>query len=1495
MLRRGILYIIVLCITFSVAFTIGYKSNQDNLITNTIATDQIAIVNNDQAVETEEGQYLFGDFFIDYVNQYYSDDYDFIITNSNDAKQGLVSGKYGAEIIIPSNFTKSLLSYEEQKPDSTEISYIVNSDLSDQNYKAIDHFLNELLTNYRTDIAYMYVFAIFDDLHYTQGNLNVLEDNLLPVFEFIDLVHNTDITKEHKLELIEENTDITFEELDTSTINETISSVQSGVTENVTITKEATNNTILELSQNLSTYQESNDSLLASLTSENVDDKLQPETSSELEGIGEESEQINTLTDLVNAVDFTEVEQTDFTSNFEQIIQTNLTTNQQFFSLDQLVEQLVTDSSTLNSNLAAYTSTTFYRDFVNLVAARTNYYEQSQAIETCLASGSDSEARTCVQKHINAFESSYNNYNTYLQDLVDEASYHDDLSDYLNKFIGTVESTSSEEETNNSTEELDGLTSFNANVTQSAKDKNDQSDQEQVELSEDLVLNDLSITSTGGMQSTGQALITFDAVSDINHDLTIKVDNQVNIADYHLEQITGSKLAINQVGKQVNISNIVTGHYQLLIDIERETSDNSSLDLSSSFGQVSVNFPLETNGLLLDVEYGDGQVNYLISNETTKAINELNITNNLLSDLTINELQVDGKATDYQLDGEKLTITLANPLEVGQSVNLRINYNDYQASTLVIKQVMTINEQEFSDLLITNTIRLAGAVAITDADNMAIGEDSALEYALSNTSDQSYQVSQLVFTISSETSELSIDEEQISILVDDTLQSVGVRNDNGEITLNFASPVTINPESTITLNVPVSISDNSAGLKQTIITVGLQQMQVDNDELIKFGLQTKTLVQLVIPDIGDVAVEYYVDAAVCGEAMNDLSACNLEAGDTVVRKVKINNPNPSSVSNLLVSDDILTSGHITTTSDNTSYELDQLAGDNQAVGEPSSSDEIETTITSDGPQYLVSIPGQSQGIITQELSVSDNIEEVSEFENTIIVNNQASDQDLFQAKQTLSFVPVKLAIKDVEIIDQDGDDLISPNEQVIARVTIRNEAMRASIPQQSVTVSSNDLVDVQAISVVNEANRNVKFSQSGDSVIIDKKLGAGKERIITFNLSFKDFTASDSFSGSVNFSLRQGLEAKLDDEYEWIYSSQVLDYRALALALMQGSIHTSDEINYHNAISNGQSFSQIYSELITAYQQIDYLSGSNNSLLSASQNMANGLLSAEELASIQGEIGAGLNPTTTCSNAGAAICQTVHLYQALIIDQVANDEEYHKMQAEFATSGESFTNELTSINDSLSAKWEAIETSWTENSELWAQVESAINEKQTQWQEITSQLTENQTELLASLNLDSLIVPDFAQNLATLSQIPSEVNQLSSQKLDQFAKYADSQSEYYQENKAAIDQYVSDLQADDTYESLAEDFLTDEQARYQMNEQIIGVTQEILPNTQVEGMANKDVYEFIVDPFGVESADTPKEEQAETGEKQKLMLIVGALGLIIILFSIIYVIQYQER
>lgn len=119
---------------------------------------QFAIANEDKGAEYEDMKLNAGNDLVVMLKN--NTDFDWVFVSSDELRQGVHSGKYYAGIIVPANFSKSIVSITTNDPHSAKLEYIVNekypvaAKLSDAAAKAVYNNINAEIVTFINVAAY---------------------------------------------------------------------------------------------------------------------------------------------------------------------------------------------------------------------------------------------------------------------------------------------------------------------------------------------------------------------------------------------------------------------------------------------------------------------------------------------------------------------------------------------------------------------------------------------------------------------------------------------------------------------------------------------------------------------------------------------------------------------------------------------------------------------------------------------------------------------------------------------------------------------------------------------------------------------------------------------------------------------------------------------------------------------------------------------------------------------------------------------------------------------------------------------------------------------------------------------------------------------------------------------------------------------------------------------------------------------------------------------
>ncbi len=169
----------------------------------------IAVVNQDLGVEYKGNSV---NYAVDFINSIGDG---FVLTNREAGKEGKDSGKYGAVVIIPGNFSKNITTINDVTPAKVEIYYELNKNLSKEDRLIIEGKIANLEKNLNNKLSYMYVSSVFDEVHKAQDYVEDILKNDEDDLQAINAINNVDLLNAINLTTLEDN-GIEIEDLDLS-------------------------------------------------------------------------------------------------------------------------------------------------------------------------------------------------------------------------------------------------------------------------------------------------------------------------------------------------------------------------------------------------------------------------------------------------------------------------------------------------------------------------------------------------------------------------------------------------------------------------------------------------------------------------------------------------------------------------------------------------------------------------------------------------------------------------------------------------------------------------------------------------------------------------------------------------------------------------------------------------------------------------------------------------------------------------------------------------------------------------------------------------------------------------------------------------------------------------------------------------------------------------------------------------------------------------------
>lgn len=155
--------------------------------TNTgLLTDKIAVVNLDEGTVVQDEEVNYADRLLINLKD------NFLLTGLEDARRGYATGIYAGYVIIPANFSGSVVSLNDT-PVRAEISYAINNELQKDVKEQVIYDVLDMVNNLDDNVSYMYMHSVLDDLHTAQDEADKIMSNDIKEKEAIDAVQAYDL------------------------------------------------------------------------------------------------------------------------------------------------------------------------------------------------------------------------------------------------------------------------------------------------------------------------------------------------------------------------------------------------------------------------------------------------------------------------------------------------------------------------------------------------------------------------------------------------------------------------------------------------------------------------------------------------------------------------------------------------------------------------------------------------------------------------------------------------------------------------------------------------------------------------------------------------------------------------------------------------------------------------------------------------------------------------------------------------------------------------------------------------------------------------------------------------------------------------------------------------------------------------------------------------------------------------------------------------------
>ncbi|MFQ8920857.1 MAG: hypothetical protein ACLR60_03105 [Clostridium paraputrificum] len=196
---RKITFAIGLFVIGTVVGSIIESNKIENKNGSLYNTTKIAIVNLDEGVNYKEENRNFGREILQ------NRDENYVITGVQDAKSGILDGRYSAYIILPADFSANIVSVNAE-PKKSLLKYEVSGNLSQEASDKAWINIMKLKEEINDDIGYVYISSILSEFHKGQDNALMVLDNdrkdkeVLMAISNLDLVATMDLREVERLE-----------------------------------------------------------------------------------------------------------------------------------------------------------------------------------------------------------------------------------------------------------------------------------------------------------------------------------------------------------------------------------------------------------------------------------------------------------------------------------------------------------------------------------------------------------------------------------------------------------------------------------------------------------------------------------------------------------------------------------------------------------------------------------------------------------------------------------------------------------------------------------------------------------------------------------------------------------------------------------------------------------------------------------------------------------------------------------------------------------------------------------------------------------------------------------------------------------------------------------------------------------------------------------------------------------------------------------------------
>ena len=148
----------------------------------------IAVVNSDAGVEVDNVRQNFATAMIDTLSE------DFVLVSPAMAERGYLDGTYGAVVTFPSNLSDRVLSFNVRQPERVQLDFMVNPNLSEQDYVDTHRRLMDVQLSMNTTLSQTFISSLYSQFHAAQDHIEFVFENDASTIQALDVIYFRNFT-----------------------------------------------------------------------------------------------------------------------------------------------------------------------------------------------------------------------------------------------------------------------------------------------------------------------------------------------------------------------------------------------------------------------------------------------------------------------------------------------------------------------------------------------------------------------------------------------------------------------------------------------------------------------------------------------------------------------------------------------------------------------------------------------------------------------------------------------------------------------------------------------------------------------------------------------------------------------------------------------------------------------------------------------------------------------------------------------------------------------------------------------------------------------------------------------------------------------------------------------------------------------------------------------------------------------------------------------------